>query len=120
MKINTSRNAGFTLVEIMIVVAIIGLLVAIAIPNFVKARNTSQTDACLNNLRQIDNAVQQWALEHGAADTTVPVEGEIIQYIKGSALPICPASGVYGLPLTVVATGTNGSVCTIHGALPPF
>ena len=42
MKINNSRNAGFTLVEIMIVVAIIGLLAAIAIPNFVKARNTSQ------------------------------------------------------------------------------
>ncbi len=67
MKINTSRNAGFTLVEIMIVVAIIGLLAAIAIPNFVKARNTSQANACINNLRQIDSAVQQWALESGAA-----------------------------------------------------
>lgn len=70
MKINTSRKAGFTLVEIMIVVAIIGLLAAIAIPNFVKARNTSQTNACINNLRQLDAATQQWPLETGAADTT--------------------------------------------------
>ncbi|MEI2722547.1 MAG: prepilin-type N-terminal cleavage/methylation domain-containing protein [Verrucomicrobiota bacterium] len=64
MKINTSRKAGFTLVEIMIVVAIIGLLAAIAIPNFIKARTTSQINACINNLRQMDGGIQQWALEN--------------------------------------------------------
>ena len=62
MKIKTSRKAGFTLVEIMIVVAIIGLLAAIAIPNFIKARTTSQQNACINNLRQIDAAKNQWAV----------------------------------------------------------
>ena len=58
--------------EIMIVVAIIGLLAAIAIPNFVRARQTSQTNVCINNLRQIDNAKQQWALENGKTTSETP------------------------------------------------
>lgn len=113
MKINTSRKAGFTLVEIMIVVAIIGLLAAIAIPNFVKARNTSQTNACINNLRQLDAAQQQWALESGAADSTAPSEDAdtgVPSYIKGG-MPSCPASGEYSLGATVV----DSPECTIEG-----
>ena len=73
MKTKPSRATGFTLVEIMIVVAIIGLLATIAIPNFVRARLKAQQSACINNLRQIEGAKQTWALENRASPTTVPV-----------------------------------------------
>jgi prepilin-type N-terminal cleavage/methylation domain-containing protein len=94
MKIRTNRNLGFTLVEIMIVVAIIGLLATIAIPNFVRARLKAQQSACINNLRQIDGAKQQWALENRASQTTVPVIANIQPYLgRGTAgtAPTCPA-----------------------------
>jgi prepilin-type N-terminal cleavage/methylation domain-containing protein len=89
-----SRKAGFTLVEIMIVVAIIGLLAAIAIPNFVRARTTSQMNACINNLRLIDGAKQQWALEQKQGSAATPLATDIQPYLgHGSAgeLPTCPA-----------------------------
>ncbi len=94
MKQNKSKKHGFTLVEIMIVVAIIGLLAAIAIPNFVRARTTSQQNACINNLRQIDGAKQQWALEFKAAATTTPGATDIQPYLgRGvGAVPTCPAT----------------------------
>src|SRR2546425_3255499 len=85
MKLHTNRKAGFTLVEIMIVVAIIGLLAAIAIPNFVKARTTAQQNACINNLRQIDSAKQQWALETRQATNATPVETDIGPYLGRAA-----------------------------------
>jgi prepilin-type N-terminal cleavage/methylation domain-containing protein len=78
MKINTRSQAGFTLVEIMIVVAIIGLLAAIAVPNFVRARETAQLNSILNNLRLIEGAKDQWALENkkttGATVTSTSLE----------------------------------------------
>ena len=80
MKIPSSK-AGFTLVEIMIVVAIIGLLAAIAIPNFVRARATSQLNACLYNLRQIDAASQQWGLENNAPASAAVTKADILPYL---------------------------------------
>ena len=97
MKANNIRKSGFTLVEIMIVVAIIGLLAAIAIPNFVRARNTAQQNACINNLRQLDGAKQQWALENKKADTDTMTSDDVKVYIKNNSFPHCPASGTYTL-----------------------
>src|SRR5947209_11423404 len=94
MKIKTVRSGGFTLVEIMIVVAIIGLLATIAIPNFVRARLKAQQSACINNLRQIDGAKQTWALENKAGQTAVPNLGNIQPYLGRGTLgtaPTCPA-----------------------------
>ena len=87
MQIKTNKTAGFTLVEIMIVVAIIGLLAAIAIPNFVKARENAQLNSILNNLRIIEGAKDQWALENkkGTGDTVTNV-GTLSDYLKGGTI----------------------------------
>ena len=83
----------------MIVVAIIGLLAAIAIPNFIKARATSQANACINNLRQIDGAINEWALENGKSNgVSVGTVNTVSNYIKlnsASTVPGCPAGGSY-------------------------
>ncbi|MBM3824723.1 MAG: type II secretion system protein [Verrucomicrobia bacterium] len=86
MQIKTSSKSGFTLVEIMIVVAIIGLLAAIAIPNFVKARETAQLNSIINNLRIIEGAKDQYALENkkGTGDTTDL--SAISAYLKGGTV----------------------------------
>jgi prepilin-type N-terminal cleavage/methylation domain-containing protein len=95
----TTRKSGFTLIEIMIVVAIIGLLAAIAIPNFVRARTQAQLNACIANLRSIDGAKQQWALENKQASTATPSSANIQPYMgRGSngSLPTCPLDTANG------------------------
>src|SRR5438132_243744 len=110
----TTSLPSFTLMEIMIVVAIIGLLAAIAIPNFVKARDNSQQNACINNLRQIDGAAQTWALENKkqSSDTyTLSILKPYVKLDSNGNMPVCPANGTYS-PGSVVS---NPPTCTIPG-----
>jgi prepilin-type N-terminal cleavage/methylation domain-containing protein len=123
MKLNVSRKSGFTLVEIMIVVAIIGLLAAIAIPNFVRARTTSQMNACINNLRQIDGAKQQWALETKQATSATPGYSDISVYLKNAVS--CPSAGAdttfgtsYGAGLGSVSVNPACSILPLTHVLP--
>jgi prepilin-type N-terminal cleavage/methylation domain-containing protein len=98
MKINSARKSGFTLVEIMIVVAIIGLLAAIAIPNFVKARESSQKNACIANLKQIEGAKSNWCMEKKKSLTDTPTSTDLYgtdKYIRQA--PECPGGGTYGI-----------------------
>jgi prepilin-type N-terminal cleavage/methylation domain-containing protein len=108
----TKKN-GFTLVEIMIVVAIIGLLAAIAIPSFMRARTTSQKNACINNLRQIEASKEQWALENRKPQGAAIVTDEVNQYMK--AAPQCPANGTY----VYLSIGTNATCSVTNHALLP-
>lgn len=97
-RFTLKNRRGFTLIEIMIVVLIIAVLLAIAIPNFMKARDTSRAKACVANLRQIDTAKMQWAMdnkEDGDAEPTVgtiAAAGDLVPtYIKNDLT--CPSSG---------------------------
>ena len=91
MKNIRSHRSGFTLVEIMIVVAIIGLLAAIAIPNVVQARRKANETACINNLQQIEGAIQRWSMEMHKDEGQAVTYSDIRDYLKRSV--VCPAGG---------------------------
>lgn len=93
IRARSDVSGGFTLVEIMIVVAIIGLLMAVAIPNIGKSVVKTQRTTCIQNLKQISMVKEQWALESRKGPGTTMPEGEMKDYLD--PLPECPASGEY-------------------------
>ncbi len=102
----------------MIVVAIIGLLAAIAIPNYIRARANSQLSACINNLRQMESAMNIYALENRMSSSGTYTLTALMPYIKlnsAGSLPPCPANGAYSAGATV----TNRPTCNISGHVLP-
>jgi prepilin-type N-terminal cleavage/methylation domain-containing protein len=118
-KLHKRSHKGFTLVEIMIVVLIIGILLAIAVPNFIRARETSRAKSCVANLKQIESAKEQWAMDTRAAPTATPTANDLCGptlYIKAAAvgtLPQCPSNGAYTIgdmaTRPICGVGTNAT-----------
>jgi general secretion pathway protein G len=98
MQTKLCRKNAFTLIEIMIVVAIIGLLAAATIPNLVRAQKTAKKTTCINNLKTIEGAKVQWALENKKGDQDVPSDADLFGADKViSKKPDCPSGGTYDL-----------------------
>lgn len=110
IRFQASRK-GFTLLEIMIVVAIMGLLVGMALPAFLKSRTQARKQICIENLAQIESAKQIWGVENAKTDGDTPEEADLIgpaSYIKKK--PVCPGGGMYDFQ----SIGRNAT-CDIEG-----
>jgi prepilin-type N-terminal cleavage/methylation domain-containing protein len=107
MHAERAARVGFTLVEIMIVVAIIGILAAIAIPSFRHSRERSRRNACLRNMRCIEGAKDTWSFETTLPQGSPVSWNDIMPYLKHQ--PYCPAGGSYNIEGIGV-----GCFCSIH------
>lgn len=88
---------GFTIIELLIVIAVIAVILAIAVPNYIRSREESHKNSCMFNMRQINFAIDQWVIENGITTGTVPSgsdEEDIYAFLKGSR-PRCPGGGIY-------------------------
>lgn len=97
MRFPRNQQSAFTLIEVMIVVAIVAIVALVSLPNYVKSRDHSQKNTCINNLRSIDRFTQQWAFENNkiATDTYSLTDPTLLRHFRGSVLPVCPGDGVY-------------------------
>lgn len=107
------KNRAFTIIEVMIVVMVIGILMAIAVPNWIRARERSRTESCYANMREIEHAKQRFAIENKLSGTAPVSAAEIAPEFLKNAMPLCPSAGTYTIG-TVDATPS----CSIHGVLP--
>jgi type II secretion system protein G len=107
--LNRRREQGFTLVEIMIVVLIIGILLAIAVPSFINARERSRANACRANLRQIQAAKEQWAMANNQGPTATPGWGDLVPTFMQQQ-PSCPSGGTY-----TIGNVNTDPLCSITG-----
>jgi prepilin-type N-terminal cleavage/methylation domain-containing protein len=110
MAMKTNTRSGFTLMEIMIAVTILGFLAGLAVPAFMRSRATSQTGRCIVGLGKIDAAKEQWAMEMFADVGSSCVKDDLLPYFKNSLFPVCPASGSY----TLNVVGSNAT-CSVSG-----
>ena len=120
MKNISPRRSGFTLVEIMIVVAIIGMLATIAVPSFMQARMKAQMNVCINNLRQIEGAMQRWSLDAHKDEGQTVNYSDISAYLQHSV--VCPAGGTSFTDSYTITTVEARPVCQRKPAthlLPP-
>jgi len=109
MKNISSHKGGFTLVEIMIVVAIIGLLASIAIPHFGQARKTAQMNVCISNLHQIEGAMQRWSLEMKKDEGQAVAYSDIRGYLQRAV--VCPAGGTSFEDSYTITTAEAAPTC---------
>jgi prepilin-type N-terminal cleavage/methylation domain-containing protein len=118
LKRERQNGKGFTLIEIMIVIAIISLIMSIAIPYFIKYRSDSQAKACITNLKELDGAKQLWALDYKKSSTDTPVWGELIGsagYIKNAIQ--CPTGVGYDIRSVEEKPLCQSGLVDSHGVL---
>lgn len=110
MNLRMRPLGGFTLVEIMIVIAIIGLLAGVGVPNYLRMQENAKREVCNCNREAIDNAKTLWAAEHKKSETDVPGDEDLKNYLKKNQIPACPSGGGY----TIGAVNAPVS-CSKHG-----